>query len=148
MGAVGRGGGVRSTADLSPDARQQLTMAEGLGDVVVGSELEAGDAVVLGRARREHDDGHVPRVGARPQDAADFHAADDRQIQVEDDEVGRFFGDRLQRGVAAADDVRFRVAGALECVLDETRDIVLVLTMRTLRDIRVSQRGMGGRIKR
>ena len=70
--------------------------------------------------------GTCGHVGARPQDAADFEAADDRQIQVEDDEIGRALGDRLQRGVAGADDLRVGVAAALQGVLDQAGDILLV----------------------
>ena len=49
-----------------------------------------------------------------------------RQIQVEDDQVGRFLRDGLQRRVAAADDVGIDVAAAFEGVLNEACDVVLV----------------------
>ena len=39
---------------------------------------------------------------------------------------GGALGDRLQRGVAAADDVGLGVAAALERVLDEAGDVLLV----------------------
>ena len=58
--------------DTRAHARRQLAEAERLGDVVVGAELEAGDPVVLARARGQHDDRHVRAVGARSQDAAHF----------------------------------------------------------------------------
>jgi len=68
----------------------------------------------------------VPAVGSRAQDTAHFDAADDGQIEIQDDEVGRLVGHRLQRRVAAADDMGFGVAGALERMFDESGDVVLV----------------------
>ena len=41
-------------------------------------------------------------------------------------EIGRPLGDRLQRGVAGADDLRFGVAAPLERVLDQAGDVVFV----------------------
>jgi len=46
----------------------------------------------------------VPAIGPRSQDAAHFHAAHDRQIQIENDQIRWFFRDVLQRRVSAADD--------------------------------------------
>ena len=47
------------------DAQHQLARAEGLGDVVVGADLQADDPVLLAAERGEHDDGHVGG-GAQP----------------------------------------------------------------------------------
>ena len=88
--------------------------------------LEAGHAIVFAGPRRQHDDRHVRHVGARSQDPADLEAAEDRQVEVEDDQIGRPLGDGLQRGVAGADDLGLGVAAALERVLDESGDVVLV----------------------
>ncbi len=107
-------------------ARGEFAEAERLGDVVIGAKLEPGHAIVFGGPRRQHDDGHVTRIRSRSQNAAHFHAADDGQIEIENDEVGRFLGDRLQRGVAAVDDVGFGVAGPFERMFDESRDVLLV----------------------
>jgi hypothetical protein len=68
----------------------------------------------------------VPRVGARPQDAAHFHAAHDRQIQIQNDQIRWFFRDVLQRRVSAADDEGIDVAAAFEGVLNQSCDVVLV----------------------
>lgn len=94
--------------------------------IIVGADFEPVDAVLLGDARRQHDDGYVPRVGAAPENAAHFDAAQDRQVQVEDDEIGRPRGDRFQRQIAAADNLGFGVAGPLERVFDEPCDVLLV----------------------
>ena len=69
----------------------------------------------------------MPAVRAAAQDAAHLEAAEDREVEIQDHQVGRLGGDGLQRVVAAADDVRLGFAGALERVLDQTGDVVLVL---------------------
>ena len=64
--------------------------------------------------------------GAATENAADFEAAQHRQVEIENHQVRRVRGDRLQRIVSGADDVRFGLAGAFEGVLDQTGDVVLV----------------------
>ena len=64
--------------------------------------------------------------GASAQDSADFDAAQDGKVEVEDDEIGRPGGHSLERGVAAADDFDVRVTAPFERVLDEAGDILLV----------------------
>ena len=53
-------------------------------------------------------------------------AADHGQIEIQDDEVGRLVGHRLERRIAAADDTCFGVARALERVFDQAGDVVFV----------------------
>ncbi len=65
------------------DARGELARRERLRDVVVGAELEAGDAVGLLVARGQHQDRHL-RVRAHL--PADLEAVDPRQADVEHDE--------------------------------------------------------------
>ena len=84
-----------------PDPRHELAQAERLDEVVVGSELEADDAVDLLAARRDDDDRHV---AARPQLTADGEAVDVRQPEVEQHEVGRLCGEGIRPG-RDADDV-------------------------------------------
>ena len=80
-----------------PDAGGQLAHAERLGDVVVGAELEAQDAVELVAARRQHDDGDL-RAGLHL--AEDVAAVDVGQAEVEQHDVGRL-GDGQLHGTAA-----------------------------------------------
>ncbi|MFN7977625.1 MAG: hypothetical protein U0P30_05770 [Vicinamibacterales bacterium] len=94
--------GTAAATQRRPHARRQLTRAERLGDVVVGAGVEAGHAIALGRARREHDDRHGGGGRTLAQDAAHLEAVEYRQVQVEDHEIGRLFCRRLQRGVTAA----------------------------------------------
>ena len=65
--------------------------------------------------------------GPLADDAADLAAAQDRQVQIENDEIGRLLRQCAERLVAAIDDVDEGVEGALERMLDERRDVLLVL---------------------
>jgi len=68
----------------------------------------------------------VPRVGARAQNPAHLEAAQDRQIEVEDDEIRHPLGDGFERGVARSDDVRLGFSPSLEGVLDQSGDVLFV----------------------
>ncbi|MCO5614897.1 hypothetical protein L7F22_069182 [Adiantum nelumboides] len=91
-GAHRRGGG---PAEHGGDPQGQLARAEGLGDVVVGAELEPTDTVVLLAERGEEHDREVRSL--RLQLAADRQAVPAGQHEVEDDHVGCPF-QRLVRG--------------------------------------------------
>ena len=86
------------------DARRELAQTERFGDVIVGAEIEARDAIVLRRACGHHDDRQVPDSGLRPQDAAHLGAAQTRQVQIEDDDVRRMVGDGRRPGSAQIGD--------------------------------------------
>ncbi len=104
-------------------ASGQLARAERLGHVVVGAELEAGDAVGLVVARGQHDHRQA-RAGADA--AADLEAVDAGQADVEHDQgdlVARQLGKPLFAG-AHRDDA---MPVALECDADEIGDVPLVL---------------------
>ena len=105
--------------------RHELVRAERLGDVVVGAELEAADAVRFFGARGQHDDGHAGGGLVGAQRLADIEAAHARQHDVEDDDVDRMVADVGERLVAGRRDVR-RPAGLLQVVGDELRDIAIV----------------------
>ena len=91
------GRGTARAAQQRRHARAQFLRAERLGDVVVGAELEARDAIGFLAARRQHDDrnGGDRRIGAHR--LADEQAVHAGQHQVEDDEIGR----RLAQPAAA-----------------------------------------------
>ena len=63
----------------------QLAQAVRLGDVVVGTDLEADDRVDLGALGGHHDDRHLAALAELP---AHVDAADPRQHHVEQHEVG------------------------------------------------------------
>ena len=97
-------GGDEAVALVAPpapervQARHELLDREGLDKVVVGSGLEAGDAVGHGVARREHEDRSPQPLGAQP--TAHRQPVDARHRHVEHHEVGRRALDRGERGAA------------------------------------------------
>ena len=85
---------------MRPQAGGQLAGVEGLGDVVVGADLEADDDVDLGRAPGQHQHRAGDPVPAHL--PTDLDAADVGQHPVEQDHV-RLVGDRrLHAGPAGA----------------------------------------------
>jgi hypothetical protein len=80
-------------------AGDELARAERLGEVVVGAEVEAADAVVLGRLCGEHDDRDV---GVAAHLAAHLLAGQVREHEVEDHDA-RPERLRQREQVAAAD---------------------------------------------
>ena len=106
------------------DARRELARREGLRDVVVGAELEPGDAVGLLVARGQHDDRHL-RLRAHL--AAHLEAVDPGQADVEHDEPHRMaakLGDGLLTRAEPDDPPAVLL---LEIGLHETADRVVVL---------------------
>src|ERR1051325_2671406 len=118
---------VRTAAQHGTHARGELAQAERLGDVGVGADVEARNVIALRRSRRQHDDGDLRGLGTAAHDAAHFHAAQHRQIQIENHQIGHILCHALERGVAAARDVHRHGAFAFERVLDESRNVLLVL---------------------
>ena len=87
-------------AQLGAHAAAELAQAElVLGDVVVGADLEAEHLVELVGLGGEHDDRHD---ALRADAAADLHAVDVRQHDVEDDEVEVLAREGLEGLVAVA----------------------------------------------
>jgi hypothetical protein len=121
---LGRGLLVVGAAEHRLHPRRQLEHAEGLGQVVVGAQLQAEYAVELGGFGSQHQDRRVARQGTQP--AADLQAVHARQHQVEDDQVvvaGLALG---QRAEAVRDQAAFAVElGQLQ--LDEPADVRVVL---------------------
>ena len=86
-------------AQHRPDPQGQLAGAEWLGDVIVGTGLEADHPIGLLAQRGQHHDGDGP---LRAQSPAHFQAVDAGQHQVQDDQVRRLGGDPAQSLVAVA----------------------------------------------
>ena len=80
LGPPGAGGG---------DRLEEVVDAVGLGDVGVGPDAEALDAVVGVVQGGEHHDRGEHRRAVGPEPAADVEAVDVGQHQVEQDDVGR-----------------------------------------------------------
>ena len=105
-------------------ASEELAQREGLGDVVVGAQLEAEHAVDLGAARGEHDHGHVDAAAAEL--PADVPAAQPGHHDVEQYEVGRVAQGERERVLA----VRRRgglVALEAQVVLEAAHDLGLIV---------------------
>ena len=110
---VSGGGGSSRRASAAQDrshARRQLAQAERLGHVIVGAEIEAGDAVRFARPRRQHDDRHRRGFGPAAQQPADLGTAEHRQVEIENDEIGRLVRNRSKGGISAAHNVDLGVA--------------------------------------
>ena len=88
----------------SADPCEQLLEGERLGEVVVGSRVEADDAIVHGVACRQHQHRRPDLLPA--QAAADLEAVRPRQHHVEDDRVVRDGARHPQRLLTAIGDVR------------------------------------------
>jgi hypothetical protein len=91
----------RATQD-GADPGYELAQPVGLGDVVVGADLEADDSVELGPLRGDHDHRHL---ALRPQLAAHVDARQLRQHHVEQHEVGAHGVEQRQRFGAVTGDV-------------------------------------------
>ena len=114
-------------------ARGEFVQAEGLGDVVVGAQVEAAHAIGLGRPRREHDDGQAGGGRSAPHEPAHFDPVEARQVQVQDHQIWRPLGDTLQGDVTAGGNFGRHPAAALERVLDELGDVGFVLDDQDVR---------------
>ena len=71
-------------AERHLDARHQFADGEGLGEVVVGAEVEPGDLVSLGVPRGDDDDGDLRLA---PDDAEHVEAGEAGEHQVEDHQI-------------------------------------------------------------
>lgn len=80
-----RGGFGGAAAQQGTDPGEELGEAEGLGDVVVGSGVQADHGVHLVGPRGQHEDRHGVAVGAQP--PRDLQAVHPGQPQVEHDQV-------------------------------------------------------------
>ena len=91
--------GAPATQD-GADAREQLARAEGLGEIVVGAELEAHHAVGLLGPARQHDDrdgGFVAQPAREP------HAVLPLQLEIEHNEIHDFRAEQRLHRVAVGD---------------------------------------------
>jgi hypothetical protein len=101
--------GVRSSARPC----HHLARAERvLGDVVVGAQLQPGQAISFVGARGEHQDGHA---GECPQLAAQAQAVQAGQHQVQQHQIVAALGPGLQR-IAAVGHAFGLVAGGAQVV--------------------------------
>ena len=86
-------------AQKGAHACYQLAGAEGLDQVVVGTQLEADDAVFNLALRRQHDDGHI---GVIADGAANALAGNAGKHEIEHHQVEMVLGEFLQGLLAVA----------------------------------------------
>ena len=79
------------------DAGDQLARIEGLGDIVIGAQLQADDLVHIVVAGGEHDDGQVGRESARAHLTADRPPVDLGKHEVEDHQSRELAGNQFER---------------------------------------------------
>jgi hypothetical protein len=94
---VGGGSGGLSPAQHRPHAADELAWAEGLGDVVVGSELQASNAVILLALGRKHNHRDARDLADQAQR---LEAVEVRHHHVEQDQIGQAVAQLLQRSCA------------------------------------------------
>ncbi len=76
---------IAGAAEKRAEPREKLAKLEGLREVVVGSMIEAGNAILDGVASRQHQDGYaMPSLAETPANLKTVHAGDHN---VENDEV-------------------------------------------------------------
>ena len=105
------------------DARQQRLGAEGLGQVVIGAQVQRFHEVLLFAARRQHHHGHIT---ARADGRADFEARGAGHVDVEDHEIRRLGVERSQRTrpIAGLDD---EISRLRQRIGHETQQVEIVV---------------------
>ena len=116
----------RRPAQHGPDPRRELPRRERLGHVVIGAQLEPGDAIGFLASGGEHDHRNG-RDGAEP--AAELQAAQRGQHQVQDDQVRRV-GQRPVEAHGAVVDPLDPVALTLQIAGHDLRDVRVVFDDR------------------
>ena len=105
------------------DAREQLTRAERLFDVVVRTEIECRDLVALVRACRNDNDRQIrPRANL----FEDIHSVHIGKAKVENDEIGRDFA-QPGLGLVATLDAFDEIAFRLQIIGQQQAERLLVL---------------------
>ena len=124
----GRAQAMRVRGDLrAPDhrahARQQLLDAEGLGEVVVGAQIEAVDLVLILPTRRQDDDGHGGELAHPLRDGKAIHPW---HHDVEQHEIGGVRLDLFERRLPIAHRDHL-IALELEVARDQPQDLGIVV---------------------
>jgi hypothetical protein len=93
--------GSRGTAQHRPDTGEQFARAEGFGQVVVGADFEAEDAVGLTADRGQHDNRHPAASAQLPAQRETVLAG---QHDVENDKIDLGAGQALHHRAAVGGD--------------------------------------------
>ena len=79
------------------DASDQFSWRKRLDHVVIGTDFQAGDPIILISAGSEHDDGGVCRTFVIPQSGSELGAGASREHPVEQDQIRQVGLDELLR---------------------------------------------------
>src|SRR5581483_2050858 len=105
------------------DAADQFTRTEWFHQVVIGPHLQTGDTIILSLSRGEHKN---RRIGPGTNAAADLHAIERGQHQIEDHQVRMLTGMQFQAGDAIAGAV-YGIARLLQVEPDHLHNIRFIL---------------------
>ena len=117
-----------STAEQGTDAGDELARRERLDQVVVGTKLEADDAILDLALGGKHDNGHIRGIA---DSAANALAGNLGEHKVEYNQVELVLLELLDRRLAVAD-ANNPVALALEIGSDSVTDCLLILDQQNL----------------
>src|SRR5260370_38309636 len=107
-------------------ARDKLARAEWLADVVVGSQIEALNAIGFGRFGGEENDGDLGQVTARANFLADLKAPIARHHHIQQEKEWRSVPRQRQHLIPPRAHLD-RVSGLLQLKAHQTRDVRIVL---------------------
>ncbi|GAO25994.1 hypothetical protein ALISP_5814 [Alicycliphilus sp. B1] len=132
---VGRGlGAGLAPAQDGAYAREQLAWLEGLGQVVVGADLQADHAVHGVALGGEHQHRHLGgRARQRAYAPAHLQAVHVGQHQVQDHQVGQLAALQLRQAARAIGHVRHLQPGLAEVFAHHLREAVVVFDHQQLR---------------
>jgi len=122
------------------DAGDELSGAEGLGDVIVGTHFEADDAVGFVAARREHQDGQAIQRFVLADFAANVQAGHFGKHEIEKEKIGRRFfqGGEAAGAVESGTDLKPFVG---KVVADEFDNVAIVFNNKYAFHERISPGG-------
>ncbi len=123
--AAGRLPAVRPPQD-GVDAGDELFDREGLGDIIVGAELQSDDFIGLVPLGRQHDDRERGQRLRPPDLAANLEAVDLGEHEVEQEESGPLPGQIAEQVVRLLESLE-AVPGLLETDLQELEDVGFVV---------------------
>ena len=112
------------TAQQGGDPRHQFTDSKGLGDVVVGPEIQAPDHLGFFTQSRQHDHGYLEPVGTDP--ATNLMTRQTRQHEIQQHQIGPQSPRQFQPLVTIARRAHL-IARALKIVAqaEEDRGVIL-----------------------
>ena len=119
------GQGLLKTPQHRPDARCEFANPERLGDVIIGAQVQAANAIFLTGARGEKNDRNACKVTALANLAADFKAAMSGNHDVQQKENRRLLA-RLRQYFVAGDAKPHGESGSLQVMADQVADVGIV----------------------